>query len=190
MPDSARLDVCVPTLARWLLGPSIIATLATNVAHGLGHGLIGAAVGAWPAVALVGSCELLMMVVRNGQIPAVTPSAYDDASAIDPLGERAAVVFAADLAADHVPSVRAIRAALHVGEPRTADTQISCYRVPPVRAIRDQLHVGQPRVHSDYGTTLPQRPETVTRISPRSQPSAWFSPILDRSDQKSWRGLP
>jgi hypothetical protein len=29
-----------------------------------------------------------------------------------------AVVFAADLAADRLPSVRAIRAALHVGQPR------------------------------------------------------------------------
>jgi len=37
---------------------------------------------------------------------------------IDPLGEQAAVVFAAELAVDRVPSVRAIRAALHVGQPR------------------------------------------------------------------------
>jgi hypothetical protein len=37
---------------------------------------------------------------------------------IDPLGEQATAVFAAELAADRVPSVRAIRAALHVGQPR------------------------------------------------------------------------
>jgi hypothetical protein len=49
---------------RWLLGLGITATLAANVAHGLGHGLTGAAVAAWPAVALVGSYELLMMVIR------------------------------------------------------------------------------------------------------------------------------
>jgi len=49
MLDSARRGVRVPTLARWLLGLGIVATLAANVAHGLGHGLIGAAVGAWPA---------------------------------------------------------------------------------------------------------------------------------------------
>ena len=46
MLDSAR----VPALARWLLGLGIVATLAANVAHGLDHGLIGAVVGAWPAV--------------------------------------------------------------------------------------------------------------------------------------------
>jgi hypothetical protein len=64
MLDSARRGVRVPALARWLLGLGIIATLAANVAHGLDHGLIGAAVGAWPAVALVGSYELLMTVIR------------------------------------------------------------------------------------------------------------------------------
>lgn len=37
----------------------IVATLAANIAHGLGHGLISVVVGAWSAVALVGSYELL-----------------------------------------------------------------------------------------------------------------------------------
>ena len=54
-------------MARWLLGLGITATLAANVAHGLGHGLIGAAVAGWPAVALVGSYELLMMIIRRAQ---------------------------------------------------------------------------------------------------------------------------
>ena len=58
MLDSARRKVQVPALARWLLGLGIAATLAANVAHGLGHGLAGAAIAAWPAVALVGSYEL------------------------------------------------------------------------------------------------------------------------------------
>jgi hypothetical protein len=96
----------------------IIATLAANVAHGLGHGIIGAAVAAWPAAALVGSYELFMMVIRSGQRPSVTPSAHDDDPATDPLGDRAAIVFADDLASNRVPSIRAIRAALHVGQPR------------------------------------------------------------------------
>src|SRR5579871_2163969 len=60
MLDSERRDVRVPVLARWLLGLGIIATLAANVAHGLGHGTMGAAVAAWPTVAPVGSYELLM----------------------------------------------------------------------------------------------------------------------------------
>jgi hypothetical protein len=116
MLDSARRKALVPALARWLLGLGIATTLAANVAHGLGHGLAGAAVAAWPAVALVGSYELLMMVIRSSQVqPDATPRAERDA---DPLQERAAELFAGQLAADRVPSVRAIRAQLHVGQPR------------------------------------------------------------------------
>jgi hypothetical protein len=69
MLDCARQKVPVPALARWLLGLAITATLAANFAHGLGHGLMGAAVAAWPAVALVGSYELLMMIIRSAQLP-------------------------------------------------------------------------------------------------------------------------
>ena len=118
MLDSARRGARVPGLARWLLGLGIAATLAANVAHGMGHGIIGAAVAAWPAVALVGSYELLMMIIRGVQAPTAVSRPHDDASAVDLLGEQAAVMFAAELAADRVPSVRAIRAALHVGQPR------------------------------------------------------------------------
>ena len=39
MLGSARRAVPVPSLARWLLGLGIAATLAANVAHGLGHGM-------------------------------------------------------------------------------------------------------------------------------------------------------
>lgn len=92
------------------------ATLAANVAHGLGHGRIGAAVAAWPAVALVRSYELLIMIVRGSQtVPDGMPG---KAEARDPLQEQAAEVFASQLAADRVPSVRAIRAQFHVCQPR------------------------------------------------------------------------
>jgi Protein of unknown function (DUF2637) len=67
MPDSARRKVPVPPLPRWLLGLGIAATLAANVAHGLGHGPSGAVVAAWPAVALVGSYEALMVIIRSAQ---------------------------------------------------------------------------------------------------------------------------
>jgi Protein of unknown function (DUF2637) len=111
MLDSTRRGVRVPALARWLLGLGIVAT------H-VGHGIIGAVVAAWPAVALVGSYELLMMITRGVQTPTAVLRPHDGASAIDPLGEQAAVVFADELAADRVSSIRAIRAALHVGQPR------------------------------------------------------------------------
>ena len=116
MLDSARRKTPVPALVRWLLGLGIAATLSANVAHGLGHGQVGSAVAAWPAVALVGSYELLMMVIRSSQVPADgTP---DTGHNMDPLQGQAAELFAEQPAADQVPSVRAIRAQLHVGQAR------------------------------------------------------------------------
>lgn len=116
MLDSARRKKPVPVLARWLLGLGIAATLAANVAHGLGHGSIGAAVAAWPAVALVGSYELLMIVIRSSQ--AASSGVPDRTTVADPLQDQAAEVFAEQLAVNRVPTVRAIRAQLHVGQAR------------------------------------------------------------------------
>ncbi|TVZ02025.1 DUF2637 domain-containing protein [Trebonia kvetii] len=127
MLDSARRKTPVPALARWLLGLGIAATLAANVAHGLGHGPIGVAVSAWPAVALVGSYELLMMVIRRSQ--AGFDGTSDSRTTADTLQEQAAQVFAEQLAADRVPSIRTIRAQL-VGQPRA-------------QRLRDYIAAGQ-----------------------------------------------
>jgi Protein of unknown function (DUF2637) len=120
MLDSARRKVPVPALARWLLGLGIAATLAANVAHGLGHGPSGAVVAAWPAVALVGSYELLMVVIRSAQAPAgrVIASGTFSVPGDDLLQTQAAQAFSDEVAAGRVPSVRTIRARLHVGQPR------------------------------------------------------------------------
>jgi Protein of unknown function (DUF2637) len=63
--DASRRNQRVPRLALWSLGAGIAATVGANLAHGLGHGPIGALVSAWPALALVGSFELLMLLVRT-----------------------------------------------------------------------------------------------------------------------------
>jgi hypothetical protein len=62
---AARHRVRVPSLARWLLGLGIAATLMANMARGWSHGLVGAVVAAWPAVSLVGSYELLVWLTRT-----------------------------------------------------------------------------------------------------------------------------
>src|SRR5690349_3739496 len=69
--DAARRRVTPPPLARWLLTAGIAATLFANVLAGAAYGVLGAAVAAWPALALVGSYELLMWLVRQG-VPAVS----------------------------------------------------------------------------------------------------------------------
>lgn len=41
----------VPASVRWYLAAGIVATVCANLAHGLGHGAIGALISAWPALA-------------------------------------------------------------------------------------------------------------------------------------------
>jgi hypothetical protein len=65
MLDASRRNHPAPPLARWCLGAGIVATIGANLAHGLGHGPIGALVSAWPALALAGSFELLMTLIRT-----------------------------------------------------------------------------------------------------------------------------
>lgn len=124
--QSARRQVRVPALAVWLLALGIVATLAANVLHGLDHGPIGAAVAAWPALALVGSYELLMTLIRTSAsvdgarcgvaIPEPVPAG-------DPLEVQAAQVFAEHIIDGTVPSIRAIRAALRIGQARAQHVQ-------------------------------------------------------------------
>lgn len=77
---------------------------------------------AWPAVALVGSYELLMMIIRGAQSIEAAAEAPETGSLTgteaDLLQALAAEEFAGHIAAGTVPSIRAIRARLHVGQPR------------------------------------------------------------------------
>jgi hypothetical protein len=61
------------------------------------------------------------MVIRGSQVPVgCTPGGGDDA---DPMREQAVEVFAEQLTADRVPSIRAIRTQLHVGQARAQRLQ-------------------------------------------------------------------
>ncbi len=100
MLDSARRRTPVPVLARWLFALGIAATLAANVAHGLGYELMGAAVAAWP-VALVGPHEWLMMVIRGAPVTRTACRATRKTGSASGAG---AEVFADQLAA--APSLR------------------------------------------------------------------------------------
>jgi hypothetical protein len=65
--DASRRGQPVPRLAAWSLGTGIVATVGANLAYGIGHGPVGALISAWPALPLVGSFELLMMLIRAGR---------------------------------------------------------------------------------------------------------------------------
>jgi Protein of unknown function (DUF2637) len=85
---AARHRLPVPRLARWMLASGIAASLAVNVAQGWSHGLVGAAAAAWPAVALVGSYELLAWMIRTtaGGGPGRVPGADHGVPQADQVG--------------------------------------------------------------------------------------------------------
>jgi hypothetical protein len=65
--------------------------------------------------------ELLMMIIRGVQQPAgeASPETGETPAGVpDPLHAQAAEEFAADVANGRMPSIRTIRARLHVGQPR------------------------------------------------------------------------
>jgi hypothetical protein len=86
--DASRRNQPVPRLAAWSLGVAIVATIGANLAHGLGHGPIGALVSAWPALALVGSYELLMMLIRAEHQTREQPASGAAESRRAPVAER------------------------------------------------------------------------------------------------------
>lgn len=61
----ARAGRTAPVLARVMLGLGVAATVAANVAFGAADGLTGAAISAWPAIAFIGSAELLIGSIRR-----------------------------------------------------------------------------------------------------------------------------
>jgi hypothetical protein len=72
-------------------------------------------VAAWPAVALAGSYELFMTIIRGARQPDDQVSGAEPVPGADPLRVQAAEVFGADVAAGRVPSIRVIRSRLRVG---------------------------------------------------------------------------
>lgn len=145
--DAARRRASAPVLARWLLAAGISATLAANVAAGLHYGPVGAVVAAWPALALVGSYELLMLIIRSGAVTENSPEVGEFSGApagvpagapvpvpvpaLNGHGTEAERLFAGELAAGDVPSIRRIRAELHIGQDRARQVQAHLEALTP-----------------------------------------------------------
>lgn len=105
----------------------------------------GAVIGvaAWPAVALVGSYELLMVIICGAQVPADVPDVAgvpDRVPDTDRLLVQAAQEFAAELATGRVP-----RCAQRVrGLPGHLHQQITAGGPPGGASPRPTLHRGRP----------------------------------------------
>ena len=116
--DCARHDRDPPWHAWFLLITGACATIAANVAAGLSHGFVSAAIAGWPALVACGCFDLLLRHRRH-RTPATAPAAVVVTSEQpDPAIERARELYDPGLAHGRVPAIRAIKRDLHVGTPR------------------------------------------------------------------------
>lgn len=117
MLRAARAGLGTPWLARVMLGLSVVATLAANIAYGARFGITGSFLSGWPAVAFIGSAEMAIgMVRRTRAVPEVH-------SGLNGHAAQAAELFAADIEAGRVPGIRAIRSGLKVGQDKASEVQ-------------------------------------------------------------------
>jgi hypothetical protein len=142
-----------PWLARTGLVLGIVATMAANAVYGDGHGPVGIVVNMWPSVASVLASEILLSMLRARPVADEAPETTNQvelepvtiapvtpvvgtsrAGAVRPVPTRTRPnrkpspdkLFAADIAAGRVPSLRAVKEGCHVGTDKA-------------REIREQL---------------------------------------------------
>jgi Protein of unknown function (DUF2637) len=140
--DSARRDMRAPAIARWLLSAGIAATLFANVAAGLSHGPLGAAIASWPALALVGSYELLMALIRarSSEATGAPVSARHAAPAAKP--------------APVVPEVPA--------------GSLEAAKVAYAASVRGGNPLSERQLSDRFGITRPQAKKVRTEVAPES----------------------
>ncbi len=116
--DCARHDRNAPWQAWFLLITGACATVAVNIAAGLSHGIVGAAIAGWPALVACGCFDLLLRHRRHRSPTSHRAAPPATSSVPDPVIDRARELYAPGLAQGRVPAIRAIKRDLHVGTPR------------------------------------------------------------------------
>ncbi|MGH3218958.1 MAG: DUF2637 domain-containing protein [Streptosporangiaceae bacterium] len=94
----------------------VAGTVYANVMSGLPRGPLAATVAAWPALAFTVASFMLerWLAAQSATVPAAVPA---EANGHDP----DVAAFAGELARGEVPTIRRIRAELHVGQPRAQE---------------------------------------------------------------------
>lgn len=132
--DCARHDRNAPWQAWFLLVTGACATVAANVAAGLSHGIVGAAIAGWPALVACGCFDLLLRHRRH--ISPTTRAQAATTAAPDPVMDRARELYAPALAQGRIPAIRAIKRDLHVGTPRATAIR-DAITPPPAPAAQE-----------------------------------------------------
>ena len=139
-------------------------SVAGNVGHVTGHSPAVRATAAVPplaaAAALAVGLGVLKRVVESrhdqaalapGSMSALTdpravPAVPDPGYGLNGHGHEAERVFATEIEAGDIPSIRRIRAALHVGQPRAREVQAHLETLTPagrgIRRLRDEIRQG------------------------------------------------
>ena len=144
----------------------VAGTLYANVMSGLPRGPLAAAVAAWPAIAFTVASFMLERWLASqgrrvsddvngdipgqpqsaGAVPAAVPAVPAGGYGLNGHGTEAERVFADEIEAGDIPSIRRIRAALHCGQPRAREVQAHLERLTPagrsIRRIRDEIRQG------------------------------------------------
>lgn len=114
---AARRRLSMPVLGRSMLIVGVAATVLANIAYGIPYGPIGAVVSAWPAAAFVGCAEMALGMVRSSRRAEDAPKPEDGPM---PSVHR---IFAKEIAARTVPSIRVIKTAMACGQDRASQVQ-------------------------------------------------------------------
>jgi hypothetical protein len=116
---AARSGLSTPWLARCMLALGVLATLGANIGYGAPYGVSGELLSGWPAVAFVGSVEMVLSMVRRARAePATDTAVREPPASLNGQGHQPAEIFSEDLARGEVPGVRRIRREMHVGQPK------------------------------------------------------------------------
>ena len=175
--STARRGIPTPGLARVMLAARIAVTLMANILAGVAYGLLGAVVAAWPALALVGSYELLMIMIRRARsaapeamadvAEAVSIPALDEAAGTVPLDNADAVPTPVpEIAAKTVTPGRARRRPVNT-HARNAEREYAADlaegRLPSLRAVMRDVGVGQDKAREVRHTSRHSRRPTGRR---------------------------
>lgn len=108
---AARQKLSAPRLARWMLVVGVAATVGANLAYGLRYGILGGVISSWPAISFIGSVELVVGMIRRSR----RVDEPEQTEVPIPLIHR---TFSAEIANCEIPTVRAIKEAMQVGQPK------------------------------------------------------------------------